>query len=326
MRIIPARAGFTQNRSPPKSPQTDHPRSRGVYCRSACQTQTGWGSSPLARGLPGLTVGEVRIPGIIPARAGFTVIGSSPIRGSTDHPRSRGVYPSFLCFYFCERGSSPLARGLPHHVGRPPRHHRIIPARAGFTPTGRPRSPTRPDHPRSRGVYGHLTASTVRGRGSSPLARGLRHLDRERPGRRRIIPARAGFTTPGPGASRTEADHPRSRGVYLGGVPRRRISGGSSPLARGLLIGAAHGAPHYRIIPARAGFTHQRHSVSLPSTDHPRSRGVYPRRHSAPVRLAGSSPLARGLRDGREQAESGEGIIPARAGFTPSRLETDHDC
>ena len=71
----------------------------------------------------------------------------------------------------------------------------------------------------------------------------------------RIIPARAGFTSRLRATSSTSRDHPRSRGVYFGLDPNSPLTGGSSPLARGLprlLAGAGH-LP--RIIPARAGFT-----------------------------------------------------------------------
>ena len=51
-------------------------------------------------------------------------------------------------------------------------------------------------------------------------------------------------------------------------------------------------------------------------SDHPRSRGVYSGFWTGTVQLAGSSPLARGLR--QQPAEPGieDRIIPARAGFT----------
>ena len=91
-------------------------------------------------------------------------------------------------------GSSPLARGL---LITRPRHHipnRIIPARAGFTRTGKCTSPQDTDHPRSRGVYQFLLGSPrVRG-GSSPLARGLLPRINLDIVLLRIIPARAGFT------------------------------------------------------------------------------------------------------------------------------------
>ena len=71
---------------------------------------------------------------------------------------------------------------------------------------------------------------------------------------RRIIPARAGFTTrrtcTGPGMP----DHPRSRGVYI-------------QYNRTFMT--------HRIIPARAGFTYMDDKVTDEIADHPRSRGVY---------------------------------------------------
>ena len=53
--------------------------------------------------------------------------------------------------------------------------------------------------------------------------------------------------------------------------------------------------------------------------DHPRSRGVYSSPESADAAMAGSSPLARGLRLGDTHDRRPEGIIPARAGFTGRR-------
>ena len=52
---------------------------------------------------------------------------------ATDHPRSRGVYDGSAILTACISGSSPLARGLPADQPGRPVHHRIIPARAGFT-------------------------------------------------------------------------------------------------------------------------------------------------------------------------------------------------
>ena len=50
--------------------------------------------------------------------------------------------------------------------------------------------------------------------GSSPLARGLLHVDYEGIEFDRIIPARAGFTRTVRGFLILLLDHPRSRGVY----------------------------------------------------------------------------------------------------------------
>ena len=192
------------------------------------------GSSPLARGLRGGGVDDRLGPGIIPARAGFTGSMRSPKRTAGDHPRSRGVYPAAVIVDGDFAGSSPLARGLPRR--RRPRHRRgrIIPARAGFTASRRGRGGGWPDHPRSRGVYSSRPRRTSTRPGSSPLARGLLGEGRPQRLRRRIIPARAGFTCSTRSARSPQEDHPRSRGVYLASHRSAMALAGSSPLARGL--------------------------------------------------------------------------------------------
>ena len=70
----------------------------------------------------------------------------------------------------------------------------IIPARAGFTDADIRRAYRGGDHPRSRGVYGRVGVTMGGAEGSSPLARGLLELPDLSQERRRIIPARAGFT------------------------------------------------------------------------------------------------------------------------------------
>ena len=71
----------------------------------------------------------------------------------SDHPRSRGVYTRHKMATIAGRGSSPLARGLRRDRRQDRHQSRIIPARAGFTRRGRVQPGSRPDHPRSRGVY-----------------------------------------------------------------------------------------------------------------------------------------------------------------------------
>ena len=192
---------------------------------------------------------------IIPARAGFTPAPSPPTTACADHPRSRGVYASLGGGCEHGQGSSPLARGLrrPQPGGAP--RGGIIPARAGFTglnpPTWRPGA----DHPRSRGVYSGTVRAVARGGGSSPLARGLRPASTPTGMRRRIIPARAGFTARLSRRLSNEQDHPRSRGVYEGESTCAWLPCGSSPLARGLRIILGEEECDEGIIPARAGFT-----------------------------------------------------------------------
>ena len=213
---------------------------------------------------------------IIPARAGFTSDPSCPPRDSADHPRSRGVYASSALWVVLMTGSSPLARGLRGRRGPGAQGHRIIPARAGFTPISPSPVCDARDHPRSRGVYVYPAVCFVLRPGSSPLARGLQDLPRA----------------------------------------RERERGGSSPLARGLLLPTHLHACLLRIIPARAGFTELNMNPYAIDGDHPRSRGVYYRFLPRPGAVHGSSPLARGLQDREGADHAAPGIIPARAGFT----------
>ena len=359
--IIPARAGFTGRRRGYRRRRPDHPRSRGVYGGGAPGKESTWdaGSSPLARGLPAALHDLAAHAGIIPARAGFTT-GSAPSWGTRpDHPRSRGVYaapavgpgrgvgssplargllvkfepkemerriiPARAGFTWEKNwasalvmGSSPLARGLPERPARPGAAVRIIPARAGFTTRRGGRSGPASDHPRSRGVYLRVRMAGGRGGGSSPLARGLLAQRLAVAGRARIIPARAGFTSLRPTGGCWPRDHPRSRGVYPGSARPHVVRRGSSPLARGLPGWVTMVPIAARIIPARAGFTVRAHLAAATARDHPRSRGVYPLLPAPRRAGAGSSPLARGLPQALPPVGVGGGIIPARAGFTPS--------
>ena len=206
-------------------------------------------------------------------------------------------------------GSSPLARGLHGRTDRLGDPARIIPARAGFTTSGGVWAGRGWDHPRSRGVYPHVTAYGLRTGGSSPLARGLRPPVEPVQVGQGIIPARAGFTRPDSSSGPRCWDHPRSRGVYWRRLVRANFIAGSSPLARGLPPTAPSAAP--------CGW------------DNPRSRGVYPMTPRAGGTLAGSSPLARGLHQHPPHGQAARGIIPARAGFTASastcaRTTRDH--
>ena len=158
--IIPARAGFTgpshrcatrrrdhprsrgvySGRSARRRGPSDHPRSRGVYFTSSHTFLMPVGSSPLARGLPMVVDDNPSDPGIIPARAGFTVMPRSITAALKDHPRSRGVYLRAFVDDDGAWGSSPLARGLRRGAIVIGREDRIIPARAGFTSSASCRS------------------------------------------------------------------------------------------------------------------------------------------------------------------------------------------
>ena len=193
------------------------------------------GSSPLARGLQGITRDFRAGEGIIPARAGFTPPSRSRRPRRSDHPRSRGVYVRDPSHCGDGQGSSPLARGL-LCVGLELKNDAW-------------------DHPRSRGVYRPRIISTSSPIGSSPLARGLPTEFEVHLIHGGIIPARAGFTPLSWWKCQHCPDHPRSRGVYEFPDLQAAWEAGSSPLARGLLPHSCDDGGGGGIIPARAGFT-----------------------------------------------------------------------
>ena len=170
----PLARGLPSRTAAPPTPPVDHPRSRGVYAEAARCGCGFLGSSPLARGLPMEETIMTATARIIPARAGFTHIGTVRVLSWRDHPRSRGVYSMMAAISPSIQGSSPLARGLRDLAGDVVGAVRIIPARAGFTLLRAIVLESLEDHPRSRGVY---TTSPASPRGA-PW----------------IIPARAGFT------------------------------------------------------------------------------------------------------------------------------------
>ena len=312
----PLARGLLAPCSASRSRQWDHPRSRGVYRPAISSCATSSGSSPLARGLRACRGTRKRRGRIIPARAGFTLELDEKRECVRDHPRSRGVYGVLRFRPAAARGSSPLARGLRARSPDVRRTHRIIPARAGFTPPGSWGRPSGGDHPRSRGVYAHARTRPADRAGSSPLARGLPDADYAATLKAGIIPARAGFTWDAPNRGNREGDHPRSRGVYAYLRRAERRGDGSSPLARGLPTTLSTLSPMSRIIPARAGFTSPTPCPGLAPRDHPRSRGVYAVGQPDYWSRSGSSPLARGLRVASGVPGNAIRIIPARAGFT----------
>ena len=233
-----------------------------------------------------------------------------------DHPRSRGEYRCHGGIGPCRRGSSPLSRGIrvrTYTVGVP---GGIIPALAGNTPATKPTDPLSPDHPRSRGEYFAVEPSHNLGTGSSPLSRGILLQRQYRRLLRGIIPALAGNTGCQPVSRPTVTDHPRSRGEYRPHSPVGTPSRGSSPLSRGIRLGAALVVALYGIIPALAGNTLAVGQDTKNLQDHPRSRGEYKFLIASMLLNTGSSPLSRGIRRPDTEEHCGARIIPALAGNT----------
>ena len=194
-------------------------------------------------------------------------------------------------------GSSPLARGTYQANTTAPVVARFIPARAGNPLRPSVRVRCRWAHLRSRGEHWTPFFADQISFGSSPLARGTRCRRGSWCGAWRLIPARAGNTTPvSVGACRRTA-HPRSRGEH--GIPAMKPPEeyGSSPLARGTRLRCRVLLLCRRLIPARAGNTDNPKAAAAYRAAHPRSRGEHQALSSSSRRFRGSSPLARGTRE-----------------------------
>ena len=174
-------------------------------------------------------------------------------------------------------------------------------------------------HPRSRGENAGDDGCSGGDGGSSPLARGKRRRPPVHWRAVRLIPARAGKTSPwNPSNTRVSA-HPRSRGENASRGAMRSLIGGSSPLARGKLKSVSIGTKWHGLIPARAGKTPPHRPTGPRSSAHPRSRGENYGDEGDPENRRGSSPLARG-KPHRLPSRRGKGrLIPARAGKTASK-------
>ena len=170
--LIPARAGNTVLTHGLAPRLRAHPRSRGEHLKAGYGDICGWGSSPLARGTPGVPSFLVRVSGLIPARAGNTFCPVDSFQSTGAHPRSRGEHSLLMVLFLSLGGSSPLARGTPHISNVLLSVIGLIPARAGNTLPPPLMKSSRRAHPRSRGEHGIDNNQTIITQGSSPLARG----------------------------------------------------------------------------------------------------------------------------------------------------------
>ena len=172
------------------------------------------GSSPHARGTPGVAERTPPPAGIIPACAGNTTRPSSPSPAVRDHPRMRGEHALMNPAVVPVAGSSPHARGTRNEARGRSARGRIIPACAGNTIWSGCSRRGRGDHPRMRGEHVGLDPFKSLAKGSSPHARGT--LPRRNPRRHGmgIIPACAGNTTSPWRGCESFRDHPRMRGEH----------------------------------------------------------------------------------------------------------------
>ena len=248
----------------------DHPRLRGEHGQLAHGGALAEGSSPPARGAQHTLFEYGQGIRIIPACAGST--GGTKPSGITyeDHPRLRGEHQAYTDQTLVNDGSSPPARGAPWCSWTYRCGAGIIPACAGSTAAPASRGRRSADHPRLRGEHRAAGVLIRWGSGSSPPARGALPAQRRPPPQDRIIPACAGSTSRPRKPRRHLSDHPRLRGEHPRLFRPDRLTGGSSPPARGARpVGNLRGREH-GIIPACAGSTRSHQFPSPLRADHPR--------------------------------------------------------
>ena len=199
--IIPACAGNTEFRRMLMISARDHPRVCGEHSSPFQSRFSPAGSSPRVRGtLEYLPDGGWKT-GIIPACAGNTC-PCSPIRVSSgDHPRVCGEHGLDGVQPTLQAGSSPRVRGTPLQIPNLCFQPGIIPACAGNTERHPPEVGVAGDHPRVCGEHIAYRIEGASSQGSSPRVRGTHHHRNRKTRRPGIIPACAGNTAAGPGAS-----------------------------------------------------------------------------------------------------------------------------
>ena len=169
---------------------------------NTCPTADGRpGSSPRVRGTRARVVRFEYLLGIIPACAGNTFECIELSRLLRDHPRVCGEHGLDGVQPTLQAGSSPRVRGTPLQIPNLCFQPGIIPACAGNTERHPPEVGVAGDHPRVCGEHIAYRIEGASSQGSSPRVRGTHHHRNRKTRRPGIIPACAGNTAAGPGAS-----------------------------------------------------------------------------------------------------------------------------
>ena len=156
------------------------------------------------------------------------------VRADGSSPRGRGK-PGYSPYFGIGKGSSPRGRGKPH------------------APIGGDSDAKA--HPRAGGENYPSRGTTFHTRGSSPRGRGKQGRNRTCLKLTRLIPARAGKTSPIAHAPIGGEAHPRAGGENDKTADWPEVERGSSPRGRGKRRVLAYRFTAVGLIPARAGKT-----------------------------------------------------------------------
>ena len=176
-------------------------------------------------------------------------------------------------------------------------------------------SPSRA-HPRVGGENLQSRCLRFRRRGSSPRGRGKPLTTSVSGIRWRLIPAWAGKTPADAGGAPDRGAHPRVGGENTSSTGGRQPGTGSSPRGRGKPDRLVCVGPAERLIPAWAGKTPGRHTLSGTCRAHPRVGGENRRPTLCSYSFRGSSPRGRGKRRRNCSRRITARLIPAWAGKT----------
>ena len=210
-----------------------HPRAGGENIFPYCNCDDGVGSSPRGRGKPTHNQGAIHARGLIPARAGKTLATSVDAMRGPAHPRAGGENKKSDHTDPGVSGSSPRGRGKRACCWRPGVTLGLIPARAGKTNNVATWMSGTLAHPRAGGENHPSSPRSARGWGSSPRGRGKHRIERREVVVRRLIPARAGKTSPGRRSPPGRPAHPRAGGENYKDTLGLHTPLGSSPRGRG---------------------------------------------------------------------------------------------
>ena len=271
------------------------------------------------RGSPERCCCDMPLPGIIPAHAGLTSIGSDSSWPGRDHPRACGAHQNLVDSMVLIKGSSPRMRGSHVLAEKCRANGGIIPAHAGLTNAKAACHAGSRDHPRACGAHTWSSCTKDVNRGSSPRMRGSLDMLDSIGYEIGIIPAHAGLTIEARLAFNSPRDHPRACGAhsFMFAATSQRL--GSSPRMRGSRYEYDEVTQEPGIIPAHAGLTLCSQAVTCRAGDHPRACGAHMAQDADMCTFEGSSPRMRGSQNNHICALQYAGIIPAHAGLTAGR-------
>ena len=212
--LIPARAGSTLWIRCPVRRHGAHPRPCGEHTVWISRVAALPGSSPPVRGarVVGVVAG-VRL-GLIPARAGSTILLLIPSTLVRAHPRPCGEHKIFGREKLASKGSSPPVRGAPSTIFRCDSYIGLIPARAGSTVWFYLSPLLIRAHPRPCGEHTRLGGVSIGVTGSSPPVRGALAQFTCPTRSVGLIPARAGSTVDVSQEAAPAGAHPRPCGEH----------------------------------------------------------------------------------------------------------------